>query len=80
MVRGYIAARKLLNSDQTRLRQNIDSLNRVRGQEDQVSKYSTQLAGNESELAKLRDQTRDLAQRKAIASNDLRGLIGGLDF
>lgn len=69
-----------LNSDQSRLRQNIDSLNRVRGQEDQVSKYSTQLAGNESELAKLRDQTRDLARRKAIASNDLRGLIAGLDF
>jgi hypothetical protein len=69
-----------LNSDQSRLRQNIDSLNRVRGQEDQVGKYSTQLAGNETELAKLRDQTRDLAQRKAILANDLRGLIGRLDF
>jgi hypothetical protein len=69
-----------LNSDQSRLRQNIDSLNRVRGQEDQVGKYSTQLAGNETELAKLRDETRDLAQRKAILANDLRGLIARLDF
>jgi hypothetical protein len=69
-----------LNGDQSRLRQNIDSLNRVRGQEDQVGKYSTQLAGNETQLAKLRDQTRDLAQRKAILANDLRGLIGRLDF
>jgi len=69
-----------LNSDQSRLRQNIDSLNRVRGQEDQVSKYSTQLAGNETELAKLHDQTRDLGQRKAILASNLRGLIGRLDF
>jgi hypothetical protein len=69
-----------LNGDQSRLRQNIDSLNRVRGQENQVGKYSTQLAGNETELAKLRDQTRDLAQRKNIVANDLRGLIGRLDF
>jgi len=52
----------------------------VRGQEDQVSKYSTQLAGNETELAKLHDQTRDLGQRKAILASNLRGLIGRLDF
>jgi hypothetical protein len=45
-----------------------------------VGKYSTQLAGNETELAKLRDETRDLAQRKAILANDLRGLIARLDF
>jgi hypothetical protein len=69
-----------LNSDQSRLRQNIDSLNRVRGQEDQVAKYSTQLAGNETELAKLRDQTRDLTQRKATLASDLKGLIDDLDF
>jgi len=35
-----------------RLRQNIDSLNRVKGQEEQVRQYSTQLAANEAQLAK----------------------------
>jgi hypothetical protein len=69
-----------LNGDQNRLRQNIDSLNRVKGQEDQVRKYSMQLADNETQLAKLRDQTRNLAQRQASLANDLRGLIDRLDF
>lgn len=69
-----------LNGDQNRLRQNIDSLNRVKGQEDQVRKYSTQLAENETRLAKLRDQTRDLGQRQASLANGLRGLIDRLDF
>ncbi|MGA8595884.1 MAG: hypothetical protein WB676_14290 [Bryobacteraceae bacterium] len=41
-----------LTQDQTRLRADIDSLNRVKGQEDQVRKYSAQLADNEVELAK----------------------------
>ncbi len=53
-----------LTTDQTRLRQNIDSLNRVKGQEDQVRKYSGQLADNESQLAKLRDQAHDLELRE----------------
>jgi chromosome segregation ATPase len=69
-----------LNGDQSRLRQNIDSLNRVKGQEDQVRKYSMQLADNETQLAKLRDQTRNLAQRQTSLANDLRGLIDSLDF
>ncbi|HEX3685836.1 MAG TPA: hypothetical protein VHU83_25120 [Bryobacteraceae bacterium] len=37
-----------LSEDQTRLRQNIDSLNRVKGEEEQVRKYSSQLAVNEA--------------------------------
>jgi hypothetical protein len=69
-----------LTEDQTRLRQNIDSLNRVKGQEDQVRKYSGQLADNESQLAKLRDQTRDLELRKANLETDVRHSIEKLDF
>ena len=37
-----------LTDEQSRLRQNIDSLNRVKGQEDQVRQYSSQLASNEA--------------------------------
>jgi hypothetical protein len=69
-----------LTEDQTRLRQNIDSLNRVKGQEEQVRQYSTQLAGNEAQLAKLRDQGRDLALRLASLNTELRGAIDALNF
>jgi hypothetical protein len=70
----------ILTAIKTDCAKNIDSLNRVRGQEDQVAKYSTQLSANETELAKLRDQTRGLALRKAGLADDLRGLIDRLDF
>jgi len=69
-----------LTEDQTRLRQNIDSLNRAKGQEEQVRQYSTQLAGNEAQLAKLRDQRRDLALRASSLNTELRAAIDVLDF
>jgi uncharacterized coiled-coil protein SlyX len=69
-----------LTADQTRLRQNIDSLNRVKGQEDPVRKYSGQLSDNEVQLSKLRDQMRDLEQRKAGLEKQQQELIQNLDF
>ncbi len=69
-----------LTTDQTRLRQNIDSLNRVKGQEDQVRKYSGKLSDNEAQLAKLRDQQRDLTTRKASLEFQVRNAIDQLDF
>jgi hypothetical protein len=69
-----------LNDDQTRLRQNIDSLNRVKGEEEQVRKYSGDLANNEGQLAKLRDQSRDISTRKSGLETQLRGAIEHLNF
>jgi len=69
-----------LTQDQTRLRADIDSLNRVKGQEDQVRKYSAQLSDNEVQLAKLRDQRHDLELRKASLDANVRKAIDGLDF
>ncbi|MGC2662354.1 MAG: hypothetical protein WA324_30690 [Bryobacteraceae bacterium] len=69
-----------LDGDQTRLRQNIDSLNRVKGEEDLVRKYSGQLSDNEVELPKIRGQIRDLEQRKADLEKQQRELIQKLDF
>lgn len=69
-----------LTQDQTRLRADIDSLNRVKGQEDQVRKYSAQLADNELQLAKLRDQRRDFELRKTNLETDVRKAIDGLSF
>lgn len=68
------------SEDQARLRQNIDSLNRVKGEEEQVRKYSSQLAANEAELAKLRDQSREIAVRKAALEAQLRSAIEHLEF
>jgi hypothetical protein len=61
-----------LTDDQTRLRQNIDSLNRVKGQEDQMRKYSSQEAGSETSLAKLREQHSALAQKKTGLDAQIR--------
>jgi hypothetical protein len=69
-----------LGEEQNRLRQNIDSLNRVKGQEDQVRQYSSQLAANEGVLAKLHDQRDAEAQRKKSFDSDLRAAIARLQF
>ncbi len=69
-----------LTDDQTRLRQNIDSLNKVAGQEDQVRRYSAQLAGNEAQLAKLRDTRRNLTTSKADLDTQIRNTVNALDF
>lgn len=69
-----------LSSEQARLRQNIDSLNRVKGQEDQVSRYSSQLGQNEVQLAKLNDQIRLQTTQRASLNRQLRDAIRKLSF
>jgi hypothetical protein len=67
-------------SDQTRIRQNIQSLNQVSGQQDQVQKYARQLATQESTLASSRDKQSDLKKQKAADESKLSALIEKLDF
>jgi hypothetical protein len=69
-----------LTADQTRLRQNIDSLNRVSGQEEQVRRYSSNLASNEVQIAAERDRQRNLSQQKAKLQADVSNAIGALKF
>jgi hypothetical protein len=66
--------------DQNRVRQNIQSLNQVSGQQDQVQKYARQLATQESELAGVRDQLSDLKKKRSAQESSLNALIEGLDF
>jgi hypothetical protein len=68
------------NEDQSRLRQDIDTLNRVKGEEEQVRKYSSQLAANEAQLATLRDQSREVAAHKSGLETELRTAIEQLNF
>ena len=69
-----------LTKDQQRLRQNIQSLNAVAGQQDQVQQYARQLATTESRLATLRDNENDLRKKKTQLQADLNSLIEKADF
>ncbi len=69
-----------LNQDQSRLRSNIESLNRVSGQQDQVQAYARQLAGAETRLAALRDTQSDLRKKKAALDSELSSLIDRIEF
>ena len=69
-----------LTQDQNRLRSNIESLNRVSGQQDQVQAYARQLAAAETKLAALRDTQSDLRKKKAALESDLNSLLERTDF
>jgi chromosome segregation ATPase len=69
-----------LTRDQDRLRQNIESLNRVSGQQEQVQQYARQLATQETRLASLRDRQAELRKTKAALESELNALIEKMDF
>jgi hypothetical protein len=66
--------------DQDRLRQNINSLNHVAGQEGQVQKYARQLADQEGQLASLRDRQSELERKNAALQSELNSLIEKMEF
>ena len=69
-----------LTQDQTRIRSNIESLNRVNGQQDQVQQYARQLAAAETKLAALRDTQSDLRKKKAVLEGQLNALMERIEF
>ena len=69
-----------LDRDQQRLRENINSLNRVAGQQEQVQKYALQLAGQETRIAGLRDQQSQARKQKAALDAALAKLIEAMEF
>jgi hypothetical protein len=66
--------------DQDRIRQNINSLNHVSGQQDQVQKYARQLADQEGQLASLRDHQAELERKNAALQSELNSLIEKMEF
>jgi hypothetical protein len=66
--------------DQERIRQNINSLNHVSGQQEQVQKYARQLADQEAQLAALRDRQSELERKRAALQSELNSLIEKIDF
>jgi hypothetical protein len=69
-----------LTQDETRLRSNIESLNRVSGQQDQVQQYARQLAAAEAKLAALRDTQSDLRRKGAALQSELNALMEKIEF
>jgi hypothetical protein len=69
-----------LTIDETRIRQNIASLNSVSGQQQQVQNYARQLQETEGKLAALRDKQADLRKQKTALEAALAGMIEALTF
>lgn len=69
-----------LAKDQARVRENIASLNRVSGQQEQVQKYARELAAQEAQLATLRDQLSSARKRKAALETELNAMIEKVEF
>ncbi|MFN7935255.1 MAG: hypothetical protein U0R19_18135 [Bryobacteraceae bacterium] len=66
--------------DQDRIRQNLTSLNRVTGQQEQVNKYANELAGQEAKLASMRDRAGQLRKQKSAQEQQLKSLIEKMTF
>jgi hypothetical protein len=64
-----------LFQDQTRLRQNISSLNAVSGQQQRVQEYAQRLAAQETELAGLRDRKSELERKQAALEQQVNDMV-----
>ncbi len=69
-----------LTNDQGRIRSNMESLNRVTGQQDQVQRYARQLATVEGQIATGRDTLSELSKKKAALDAELNNLIEKASF
>lgn len=70
----------MIVQDQNRLRQNINSLNNVAGQQEQVRTYAQALAGQEGQLVSLRDARSQTEQKRAAAQQELSSAVETLRF
>jgi predicted nucleic acid-binding Zn-ribbon protein len=69
-----------LTSDETRIRENINSLNRVTSQQQLVQNYAKQLDSSEQQLAQLRDRQAELQKKRTAMQSDLDKLVEALAF
>jgi hypothetical protein len=69
-----------LNSDEDRVRRNIQSLNNVAGQQQQVQTYARQLDAQEQQLAALRDKQAELQKKRTSLQGDLDKMVEALTF
>jgi hypothetical protein len=55
-------------------------LNRVSGQQEQVSRYSSELARQETRLAALRDSLAEERRKKTALESELTSMIEKMEF
>ncbi|MEQ1886612.1 MAG: DUF4139 domain-containing protein [Bryobacteraceae bacterium] len=70
----------VLTQDQGRIRNNMESLNRVNGQQQQVQQYANQLATTETRLAAQRDRQAELRRMKNVLESELNNLMERIEF
>jgi hypothetical protein len=69
-----------LTNDEQRIRNNIQSLNAVSGQQQQVQNYARKIDEHEQQLVALRDRQVDLQKKKTALEAELSKLIEALTF
>jgi hypothetical protein len=69
-----------LGTDEDRLRRNIESLNRVSGQQQQVQDYARQLGTLEQKLTATRDHQAELEKKKTALQHDLDEMLASAAF
>jgi hypothetical protein len=69
-----------ISRDQERLRQNINSLSRVSGQQDQVQRYAAELAKQDTQIAALRDKASEARRRKSRLDAEISALVEKLEI
>ncbi len=69
-----------LTADEERMRQNINALNNVSGQQQLVQNYARQLDAAEQRLATLRARLAELHQKRAALDSELNQAIEALTF
>jgi len=69
-----------LTRDQVRIRSNMESFNRVSGQQEQVQQYARQLADTEKRLVALRDGQVLLERTRSTLDTELKALLDRLEF
>ncbi len=71
---------EIIARNEERIRQNIASLNKVSGQQQQVQNYAKELADQESQVAALRDQSAAAQKRRDQLQSDMNAAIGKMEF
>lgn len=69
-----------LGTDEDRLRRNIESLNRVSGQQQQVQDYARELGTLEQKLTGLRDRLAELQKKETALQHGLDEMISSFSF
>ncbi len=69
-----------LTNDEQRIRNNIQSLNVVSGQQQQVQNYARQIDEHEQRLVSLRDRQAEQQKKKTALESELNKLIEALTF